>query len=212
MDQEMRNYEIQVDTKVETVTVGAGAKLFEALLWFLFVIPGLIFQGCKVSAENYFNALKQKINNQASEIDNYLQQRVVVLQNCAKLLDRAIDLDKSVYTNITELKYRPGMSDAERNQLTLNLDNQWGNVHMLVERYPDLRAHDAIQEAMRQNMMLQKEITAARTLYNDAIYAWNSAIFQYPAKRIVAAKHGYTTRIPFVATKKNIQQAEEVFF
>ena len=212
MNQEMRNYEIQVDTNVETVTVGAGAKLFEALMWFPLVIPGLIFQACKVRAENYFNALKQKINNQASEIDNYLQQRVVVLQNCAKLLDRAIDLDKSVYTNITELKYRPGMSDAERNQLTLNLDNQWDNVHMLVERYPDLQAHDAIQEAMRQNLMLQKEITAARTLYNDAVYAWNSAIFQYPAKRIVAAKHGYTTRIPFVAPKKNIQQAEEVLF
>lgn len=212
MNQEMQNYEIQVNTNVETVTVGSGARLFETLLWVPLVIPGLIFQACKVSAENYFHALEQKINNQASEIDNYLTQRVVVLQNCARLLDRAVDLDKTVYTTITELKFRPGMTDAERNQLSAALDNQWNNVSMLVEKYPDLRAHEALQEAMRQNLMLQKEVTAARTMFNDAVLAWNRAIFEYPAKRIVAAKHGYTTRIPFVASQKVRQQAEEVFF
>lgn len=212
MNQTTQNHEIQVDTTVQTVTVGTEAKVMEMVLWLLFILPGLIFQMCKLSAENYFNALEQKIRNQASEIDNYLEQRVMVLQNCARLLDRAVALDQSTFTKITELKYCGGMDDAARNQLSVELDNQWNNVHMMVERYPDLRAHDAIQEAMRQNLMLQKEITAARTLYNDTVYAWNSAIFQWPAKRVVAAKHRYTTRIPFVASKEVKQRATEVFF
>lgn len=212
MNETTQNYEIQVDTKVETVTVGPGAKVMEVVLWLLFILPGLIFQMCKLHAENHFHALEQKIRNQASEIDNYLEQRVVVLQNCAKLVDRATELDQSVFTKLTELKYHANMDDAARNRLSIDLDNQWNQFHMLMEQYPDLRAHEAIQEAMRQNLMLQREITAARTLYNDAVLAWNREIFQWPAKRIVAAKHRYSTRIPFVASKGMKERANEVFF
>ena len=207
-----KNHEILVDTDVETVTVGPGAKVLEIVLWLLFIIPGLIFQLCKLGAENYFHALEQKIRNQASEIDNYLMQRVAVLENCAALLERAEKLDKSVFNRISELRYGAGMSDEARNQLSTELDNQWKRIHMLVEDFPELRAHDAIREAMRQNLALQKEITAARTLYNDAVYAWNRDIFAWPVKRIVAAKHRYATRDPYVAPEEIRERASEVFF
>ena len=65
------------------VTVGIGSKIFEALLW-IPIIPGLIFQLMKVKADNHFQQLQQKIQHNASQIDNYLEQRVIVLQtiNC----------------------------------------------------------------------------------------------------------------------------------
>ena len=194
------------------VTVGGGSLVFEILLWILGIIPGLVFLFMKIKAKNYFQQLEQKIQHNASQIDNYLEQRVVVLQNCAKLLDRAVDLDKSTFENLA--KYRSGRGDADtaRNGMQGELDAISHSINVAVENYPDLRAHDQIADAMKQNMYLQREITAARELYNDTVNAWNRDIFSWPAKQIVAARQGYTTRIPFIASKEIKEKAQGVFF
>ena len=192
------------------VKVGAGSIVFEVILWILGIIPGIVFLFMKIKAKNYFQQLEQKIQHNASQIDNYLEQRVIVLKNCAKLLDKAIDLDKSVYENIA--KYRSGASDEQRNQIAEQIDTFSRGVNVAFESYPNLEAHDQIEEAMRQNMYLQREITAARQLYNDTVNCWNRDIFAWPTKMIVAAKAGYTTRIPFIASKEIKEQAKEVLF
>ena len=195
------------------VKVGFGSTIFEILLWILGIIPGVVFLFMKIKAKNYFSQLEQKIQANASQIDNYLEQRVMVLQNCARLLDKAIELDKTTYENIA--RYRSGKgsdSDAARNELVGNLDQLANNVNVAFENYPDLQAHQEIRDAMQQNMYLQREITAARELYNDTINTWNREIFAWPTKMIVAAKQGYTTRIPFAASKEIKEKAKGVFF
>ena len=188
------------------VTVGKGSLVFEIILWCLGIIPGLVFLILKVKAGNYFDQLQQKIQHDASQIDNYLEQRVMVLQNCARLLDKAIDLDKSTYENIA--KYRGGIGEDVRNDAAAAIDSAANNIRIAFENYPDLQAHKEINDAMKQNMYLQREITAARELYNDTVNRWNRDIFQWPANQIVAAKRGYTTRIPFIASAEIKQQAK----
>ena len=193
--------------------VGAGSVVFEIILWVLGIIPGIVFLFMKISAQKHVDQLQQKIQRNASQIDNYLEQRVIVLQNCARLLDKAIDLDKSTFENIA--KYRSGNmsdSDSARNELGSSVDSLSRNINVAVERYPDLAAHREIADAMQQNMYLQREITAARELYNDTINEWNKDIFAWPTKKIVASKNGYTTRIPFIASKEIKEKAKDVFF
>lgn len=193
--------------------VGTGSKVFEILLWVFGIVPGLIFLFMKIGAQKHFDQLQQKIQRNASQIDNYLEQRVMVLKNCARLLDKAIDLDKSTFENIA--KYRSGNvsdMDAARNEAESQIESISRNINVAVESYPDLAAHREIADAMQQNMYLQREITAARELYNDTINEWNKDIFEWPTKKIVAAKNGYTTRIPFVASKEIKEQAKSVFF
>lgn len=193
--------------------VGVGSKIFEILLWVLGIIPGVIFLFMKINAQKHFDQLQQRIQRNASQIDNYLEQRVMVLQNCARLLEKAIDLDKSTFENIA--KYRSvgtADSDTARNELGGQIDTISRSVNVAFENYPDLEAHNEIKEAMQQNMYLQREITAARELYNDTVNEWNKDIFAWPTKKIVAAKNGYTTRIPFVASKEVKEKAREVFF
>ena len=193
--------------------VGAGSKFFEVMLWVCGILPGVIFLFSKINAQKHFDQLQQKIQRNASQIDNFLEQRVMVLQNCARLLDKAIDLDKSTFENIA--KYRSGNAsdvDAARNELSGQIETMSRNINVAVESYPDLQAHREIADAMQQNMYLQREITAARELYNDSINQWNKDIFEWPAKKIVAAKNGYTTRIPFIASKEIKEQAKSVFF
>ena len=193
--------------------VGAGSKFFEIILWVCGIVPGLIFLFMKINAQKHFDQLQQKIQRNASQIDNYLEQRVMVLQNCARLLDKAIDLDKSTFETIA--KFRSGRAsdaDAARNELGGQVETMSRDINVAFENYPDLQAHREIADAMQQNMYLQREITAARELYNDTINEWNKDIFEWPTKKIVAAKNGYTTRIPFAASKEIKEQAKAVFF
>ncbi len=194
------------------VKVGVGSTIFEIALWICGIIPGVVFLFMKTNARKHFDQLQQKIQRNASQIDNYLEQRVMVLQNCAKLLDKAIDLDKSTFENIA--KYRSGASESDvaRNEIGQRVDQVSGKVSVALENYPELAAHREIADAMQQNMYLQREITAARELYNDTIDQWNRDIFAWPTKMIVAAKCGYTTRIPFIASKEIKDKAREVFF
>ena len=202
--------DINVIDKQIKVTVGKGSLVFEIILWVLGIIPGLIFLLRKISAGKYLSQLQQKIQHDASQIDNYLEQRVIILQNTARLLDKAINLDKDTFTKIAEL--RSGNNANRLNEVAASVENVNAKINVAMENYPDLRAHAEIADAMQQNSYLQREITAAREVYNDTVAQWNQAIFEWPAKQIVAAKRGYTTRIPFTASKETKQKAREVFF
>ena len=192
------------------VRITTGSKVFEFFLWFPLILPGIIFALMKLKARGYLQQLQQKIQHDASTIDNYQTQRVVILQNAAKLLDKAINLDKETFTDIARL--RSGHTDQARNELQGKLDVVERNINVAFENYPDLKAHAEIASVMQQNMYLQQEITAARNLYNDAVYRWNAEIFAWPTKMIVAAKQGYTTRIPFIASAEMKAKSESVFF
>ena len=203
--------DIRVIDKQIPVRVGFGSVLFEIFLWCCAILPGLIFLFMKISARNYLRKLQQKIQADASQIDNFLEQRVQILQNVVPLVEKAIDLDKDVMKSVAA--FRGGaMADTSRNTVSAQLDHAFGRIFPQVEAYPDLKAHQAIADAMQQNSYLQKEITAARSLYNDTVNQWNSDLFSWPTKMIVAARAGYTTRIPFTASAETKEKARSVFF
>ena len=193
------------------VRVGWGSTLFEVCLWLCGILPGLIFLFMKISARNYLQRLQQKIQQDASQIDNYLEQRVQILQNVAPLVAKAIDLDKDVIRG-GRAPEGTATGDALRNRVAGQVDAICGRLFPQVEAYPELKAHQAIADAMQQNSYLQKEITAARTLYNDTVAQWNADVFRWPTKMIVAARAGYTTRIPFTASAETRERARGTFF
>lgn len=162
--------------------------------------------------ESYFYQLEQRLQQSSSQIDNYLEQRVIVLQNTAKLVEKSIDLDKTVFSDIAKLRTGHNINDIEKNNIQSTLDNAYRSLNLTVENYPDLKSHSELKDAMQQNMYLQREITAAREVYNDNVGIWNREIFEWPLKKYVAGKKEYTTRIPFIASKEIKERAKEVFF
>lgn len=233
------------DTKVIdkqlTVTVGSEALFFQAGIWLIPVIiglvigfiagsstsqpliamvigavigliPGIGFYFKKVKAETYLLQLQQKIQHDASQIENFMEQRVVILKNAAKILEKGIDLDKETFEKVAALRSGTNLSDEERNNLASQIDAAANDIKVAFEKYPDLKAHNEIEDVMQQNSYLQREITAAREVYNDAVLAWNREIYVWPVNKIVAAKKGYTTRIPFSVSQETKDESRSVFF
>ena len=223
------------------VKVGFGSVLFEIALWvtipmlvllYVFimgaslpnpllvvaigcvagVLPGVVFIFMKISARNYFQQLEQRIQAEASNIDNFLEQRVQILQNVAGILDRAIELDKDVMKAVAALRGGGHVTEANRSSVNMEVNSAFNRLFPQVEAYPELKSHNAIADAMQQNSYLQREITAARTVYNSRVTQWNTDIFAWPTKMIVAARQGYTTRIPFTASAETREMARGKFF
>ncbi|MCQ2324515.1 MAG: LemA family protein [Paludibacteraceae bacterium] len=233
--------DIHVINRQLPVKIGAGSVLFEIALWVAIpiavliyayleranltdpiqtafigclagMLPGIIFIFMKISARNYFQQLEQRIQAEASNIDNYLEQRVQILQNVVGLVNRAVDLDKDVMKSVAALRGGGKVTEENRNDIDQQLTTVMGRLFPQVEAYPELKAHSAIADAMQQNNYLQREITAARTTYNSRVTQWNTSIYDWPTKMIVAARQGYTTRIPFTASEETRQQARAKFF
>ncbi|MDE5652151.1 MAG: LemA family protein [Muribaculaceae bacterium] len=231
--------DVRVINRQLPVEVGMGSTLFEIALWItipiivmiyclatpminpwmtmligcvLGILPGLIFLFLKIRAKNYFQQLEQKIQAEASNIDNYLEQRVQILHNVVGLVNRAVELDSSVMTAVTALRSGGRVDENNRNEVVDHVNAAFVGLYPQVEAYPELKAHRAIADAMQQNNYLQQEITAARTVYNSRVTQWNTDLFSWPTNMIVAAREGYTTRIPFTATKETREMARAKFF
>ena len=203
--------DVNVLQKQVAVKKSTGAVVLEVFLWILLIVPGIIFEVNKAKARSYLQSLQQNIQAAASEVDNYLVKRVVTLQNTAALVNKAVDLDKDTFSAIA--KYRSGnYSDAERNEVADKIAVAERSINIAMEAYPDLKAHNEIAKAMQENTYTQQEITAARSNYNDAVLQWNTTIFQWPIYQMVAAKAGYTSRIPFAASLEMKKAAQGVFF
>lgn len=200
--------DVNVIEKQIPVKVGVGSTIFQVVLC-LFIIPIPFVLLARVNAGKKLSQLQQKIQQAASQVDNYMEQRVVILQNAAKLVEKGIDLDKSTFTEIAKLRAGGAESFTEQNKAIEEVSRK---INVAFENYPDLKAHQELADAMQQNSYTQREITAAREHYNDVVAEWNKSIFEWPFKQIIAAKRGYTTRIPFSVSKEVKEQARGVFF
>ena len=202
-----KGQDINVIHKQIPVKVGWGSTFFQVLLFVLGIIPGIIFLCMKIKAGNYLSKLQQKIQHDASQLDNYLEQRVVILSNAAALVNKATKLDEDTFQAIAQAR-----AGGSLNERAAALENVNSKINLAMEAYPELKAHQEIAMAMQQNSYLQKEITAAREVYNDTVFEWNGLMFKWPTYMIVAAKRGYTTRIPFATSQEIKQQARAVMF
>ena len=230
--------EVRVIEKQLPVEIGAGSVLFEIAVWLVgfavaaviqfvvkpnwenwgFVVlwaaaflPGVIYAVMKIQAKNYFMQLLQRIQASASTIGNYQEQRFEILKNVAGLVKQSIELDKDVMTAVAA--YRGGGSpEGNLNENAAALERGFGRLFPQIEAYPELKAHAQIAEAMRQNSYLQREITAARDLYNQVVLIWNTEVYNWPVKQIVAARQHFTTKIPFSVSTAVIEGSKSTFF
>ena len=66
--------DIKVIAKQLPVKIGVGSKIFDVIWWFLPpLIGGIIWAIIKANRRSYFKRLEQKLQHDASQIDNYLE-------------------------------------------------------------------------------------------------------------------------------------------
>ena len=182
------------------------------VMWVAAFLPAVIYAIMKIKAKNYFMQLLQRIQASASTIGNYQEQRFEILKNVAGLVKQSIELDKDVMTAVAAYRGGGTPDGGSLNENAQVLERGFGRLFPQIEAYPELKAHAQIAEAMRQNSYLQREITAARDLYNQVVLIWNTEVYNWPVKQIVAARQHFTTKIPFSVSAAVIEGSKSTFF
>ena len=59
-----------------------------------------------------------------------MEQRVQILKNAAKLLDKSIELDEKVRTDVAKFRSGSVVSDEERNKVAGQLDSRGNKVNI----------------------------------------------------------------------------------
>jgi len=201
----------RVINKQLKVKAATSAKVVQIVLWIIPpIIGGVIFQINKAKKAAKLKQLQQKIQHDASQIDNYLEQRVVILENLASIIEKEASFEKDTLKEV--MAYRSGINPDAMSEAASNIENVQNQIKAVFERYPDLKTTAAYEKAMKENDYLQREITAAREVYNDSVNQWNSIIYEWAAYQLIAEKQGYTTRVPFTAAQEVREKARSNFF
>ena len=190
--------DIHVIEKKITVTLDGADKAVNVGVWFIFIIGGVIYGMRKAKALSYFQQLQQKIQHAASTIDNYLLQRVNILQNTAKLVEKAVDLDKSTFAEIARLRSGAVASDEARIELAEKLNAAEKSINLAFENYPELKANENFLDLQAQLEGTENRIAEARRAFNETAKEYNTAVRRFP-NNLLASIFGFSSKGYFEA-------------
>ena len=165
----------------------------------------------KIKAGNYLSRLQQKIQHNASQIDNYLEQRVVILENMAALVNKATKLDEETFKAIAQAR----AGGQSLNEKAAALENVNSKINVAMEAYPELKANSNFVKLQEQLQDVEDKIQAARRFYNAGAKELNTKIKTFPTNFVNSLIGHFKKRDYFEVAdseKAKIEKAPEVKF
>ncbi|ABX51538.1 MULTISPECIES: LemA family protein [Shewanella] len=129
-----------------------------------------------------------------SGIDVQLTKRADLVPNILKIAKRFMDHEKSLLTEITELRtqlsnnYNKADPSAVKEHLVQaeRLNDKMGALMVNVENYPELKSDNTMLQAMQTYNEVEAHISAARRFYNSAVSELNTAVEIFPGSIIAS--------------------------
>lgn len=129
-----------------------------------------------------------------SGIDVQLTKRADLVPNILKIAKRFMDHEKSLLTEITELRtqlsrnYNKADPNAVKEHLVQaeQLNDKMGALMVNVENYPELKSDNTMLQAMQTYNEVEAHISAARRFYNSAVSELNTAVEIFPGSIIAS--------------------------
>ncbi|WP_027121609.1 LemA family protein [Mycoplasma leonicaptivi] len=173
------------------------------LFWVLglFIFSGIYF----LIKRNSFLKQQVEVNESASTIDTQLAKRADTLIKLVDQVKSYKEFESSALQNITRLRNLSNSGTPEsRNELNDLSNHVFGRLLAVSENYPDLKSSGLYKELMEQSTYIEREIAAARRLYNSKVTTFNSNIFSFPGSVVASSMH--LTSLPvFVASQQQRQ-------
>lgn len=149
--------------------------------------------------KNYFNRKQMQINQAASGIEVQLAQRRDTLVKLVDATKSSMKFEQSLLKDVVSLR---SMAIDKSNAVEANekIERGFGRLLAVFEKYPEVRSIQTVQNLMSNADYQEREIAAARRLYNSEVTAFNQEIFTWPAC-IPATSLKLTTFALFAATE-----------
>jgi LemA protein len=189
------------------------------IILFLFFIFASSFYGC---GYNTLVSLEEKVNSAWSQVENQYQRRADLIPNLVKTVEGAADFEKSVLTEVTEMRSRVGqtkitaddLNDPEKfakyQKAQDQLSSAISRLLMVTENYPQLRANESFLQLQSQLEGTENRIAVERKKFNEAVQEYNTSARSFPTL-IMAKIFGFKEKQYFKG-KEGSDQAPDVKF
>jgi LemA protein len=175
----------------------------------LVVLVGVIY----ILMRNSIIASRNRVDEAWSGIDVQLKRRHDLIPNLVESVKGYATHEQKTFENVTKARSQAMQAEGVQDtaQAESALGAALGQLRVVAEQYPDLRATENFQQLQRQLSELEDEIQASRRIYNSNVQSYNTKIQQFPMS-IVANQGGFTDREFFEIEEPSDREVPEVSF
>ena len=158
--------------------------------------------GWGFSAYNNLVAADENVQAKASNIDADLTRRADLVPNLVNTVKGYAAHEEEVLTAVTEARARLAGSTSleDRIEADNELTRALGQLRVVVENYPDLKASENFRMLQDQLEGTENRLKVARVDYNEAVQAYNTMLRRFP-NSIIAGMFGFEKAEGFRASE-----------
>lgn len=178
----------------------SGGAIFGIIVVALLVILG----AWGIGSYNSLVGLKERVENQSSNIETQLQRRANLIPNLVNTVKGYTSHESEVLGAISDAraKLAGAGSMSEKATADSELSSAVSRLLVVVENYPNLKADTQFSALTDELAGTENRITVARKDYNDSVKEYNQKIKMFPGS-IIANMFGFTSADYFEASENS---------
>jgi LemA protein len=173
------------------ISIDGGAMIKHSVLSLFLILISLSATSC---GYNKLQDMEEAVFQAWSDIDSNLQRRADLIPNLVAAVKGYAAHEKETLQSVVEARTKAtsvqlSQKDLDNPQAMQNflqaqggLSSALARLMVVVERYPDLKANQNFLDLQNQLEGTENRINVARTRYNKAVRAFNSAIRRIPQR------------------------------
>ena len=164
-----------------------------------------------VSMYNGLVTMDESVNSQWANVETQYQRRADLIPNLVNTVKGYASHEKETLEGVVEARSKATQMQVNANDLTPEklaeyqkaqgaVTSALGKLLAITENYPDLKANQNFLELQAQLEGTENHINLARTNFNNAAQAYNTAIRRFP-KSLFASMFGFDKHAYFEAAE-----------
>lgn len=165
-----------------------------------------------VSMYNGLVTMDESVNSQWANVETQYQRRADLIPNLVNTVKGYASHEKETLEGVVEARSKATQMQVNANDLTPEklaeyqkaqgaVTSALGKLLAITENYPDLKANQNFLELQAQLEGTENRINVARTNFNNAAQAYNTAIRRFP-KSLFASMFGFDKHAYFEADRR----------
>ena len=166
-----------------------------------------------VGMYNSLIRLRNQVKNAWSQIDVQLKRRHDLIPNLIETVKGYMTHERETLQNITNARSRAvsAQSVGEKAQAERQLTSALGQLNVVVENYPDLKANQNFLALQEELTSTENKISFSRQNYNDQVLFYNNKIQMFPTN-IMAGMFNFKQEEFFQLEDKAEREVPKVSF
>ena len=168
------------------------------------------------STYNTLVTFRLRVKEAWADIDVQLKKRYDLLPDLVETARKAVNVDESILTKVTELRAAAmessvkGTSPEQRGEIEQQLSGAIRDIKVQVEAYPDIKSHMELINLMDKVTEIEEKIAYSRRFYNQNVLDYNTKTSLFP-QSVVANSFGFTKEAFFEASAEERKDVKVTF-